>query len=51
MINTSDSLNKKYFKDSSVSVSLDNVSVTYGNSLAVKNVFCDIKKNQVTSFY
>ena len=32
------------------SVSLDNVSITYGSSVAVKNVFCDIEKNQVTSF-
>jgi len=41
---------KKFTNDPSVSVSLDNVSIKYGNSVAVKNVFCDIKKNQVTSF-
>ena len=50
MNNTSDSLNKKHFKDTCISISLDNVSISYGNSLAVKNVFCDIKNNQVTSF-
>ena len=50
MINKSDLKNKNYLKDSSISVSLDNVSISYGNSLAVKNVFCDLKKNQVTSF-
>ena len=42
-------MNKKNVK-STPSVSLDNVSITYGNSVAVKNVFCDIEKNQVTSF-
>ena len=42
--------NKKFKTDSSISVSLDNVSIKYGNSVAVKNIFCDIKKNQVTSF-
>ena len=42
-------MNKKNIK-SSPSVSLDNVSIKYGNSVAVKNVFCDIAKNQVTSF-
>ena len=42
-------MNKKNIKSAS-SVSLDNVSITYGNSVAVKNVFCDIEKNQVTSF-
>ena len=42
--------NNKYLNDSSISVSLDNVSIKYGSSLAVKNIFCDIKKNQVTSF-
>ena len=42
-------MNKKNIKSTS-SVSLDNVSITYGNSVAVKNVFCDIEKNQVTSF-
>ena len=42
--------NKKHKNDSSISVSLDNVSIKYGNSVAVKNIFCDIKKNQVTSF-
>ncbi len=50
MIKTSDTLKKSYFNDSTLSISLDNVSIKYGNSLAVKNVFCDIKKNQVTSF-
>ena len=42
-------MNKKNIK-STPSVSLDNVSIRYGNSVAVKNVFCDIEKNQVTSF-
>ena len=42
-------MNKKNIKTTS-SVSLDNVSIRYGNSVAVKNVFCDIEKNQVTSF-
>ena len=42
--------NKKPLNVPNVSVSLDNVSIKYGNSLAVKNIFCDIKKNQVTSF-
>ena len=42
-------MNKKNIK-SRCSISLDNVSITYGNSVAVKNVFCDIEKNQVTSF-
>ena len=50
MINKTNSLNKKHIKESSTSISLDNVSITYGKSLAVKNVFCDIEKNQVTSF-
>lgn len=42
--------NKKSLNATNISVSLDNVSIKYGNSLAVKNIFCDIKKNQVTSF-
>ena len=42
--------NKKFKNDSSISISLDNVSIKYGSSAAVKNIFCDIKKNQVTSF-
>ncbi len=42
--------NKSLPNDPSISVSLDNVSIKYGNLLAVKNVFCDIRKNQVTSF-
>ena len=42
--------NKKPLNIPNISVSLDNVSIKYGNSLAVKNIFCDIKKNQVTSF-
>ena len=42
--------NKKFKTDSSISISLDNVSIKYGNSVAVKNIFCDIKKHQVTSF-
>ena len=50
MINKSVGLNKKHSKESNTSVSLDNVSITYGDSTAVKNVFCDIEKNQVTSF-
>ena len=50
MIKTNNKImNKKNIKSTS-SVSLDNVSITYGNSVAVKNVFCDIEKNQVTSF-
>ena len=42
--------NKKSLNSTNISISLDNVSIKYGNSLAVKNIFCDIKKNQVTSF-
>ena len=42
--------NKKSLNANNISVSLDNVSIKYGNLLAVKNIFCDIKKNQVTSF-
>ena len=42
--------NKKSLNATNISISLDNVSIKYGNSLAVKNIFCDIKKNQVTSF-
>ncbi len=42
-------MNKKNLNSTS-SVSLDNVSIKYGNSVAVKNVFCDIEKNHVTSF-
>ena len=42
--------NKNSLNSTNISVSLDNVSIKYGNSLAVKNIFCDIKKNQVTSF-
>ena len=50
MIKTNNKImNKKNIKSTS-SISLDNVSITYGNSVAVKNVFCDIEKNQVTSF-
>ena len=50
MIKTNNKImNKKNIKSTS-SVSLDNVSIRYGNSVAVKNVFCDIEKNQVTSF-
>ena len=33
-----------------MSVILDNVSISYANTIAVKNVFCDINKNKVTSF-
>ena len=50
MIDKFGTKNKKALNDSSISVSLDNVSIKYGNSVAVKNVFCDIKKYQVTSF-
>ena len=50
MINKSNQLNKKQPKESAISVSLDNVSISYGKSVAVKNVFCNIEKNQVTSF-
>jgi phosphate transport system ATP-binding protein len=50
MINKLSPKNKKPLNVPNVSVSLDNVSIKYGNSLAVKNIFCDIKKNQVTSF-
>ena len=50
MIDKISSKNKKLINDSSISVSLDNVSIKYGNSVAVKNIFCDIRKNQVTSF-
>ena len=44
MSNTSDIKNNNYLKDSSISISLDNVSISYGESVAVKNVFCDVKK-------
>ncbi len=50
MIDKLSPLNKRSINDPSISVSLDNVSIKYGNSVAVKNVFCDIKKNQVTAF-
>ena len=50
MIDKISSKNKKIKTDSSISILLDNVSIKYGDSVAVKNVFCDIKKNQVTSF-
>tara|TARA_B100000965_G_scaffold347934_1_gene320292 strand:- start:2842 stop:3690 length:849 start_codon:yes stop_codon:yes gene_type:complete len=50
MVNKSNQQIKNNIKDSSLSISLDNVSITYGTSVAVNNVFCDIKKNQVTSF-
>ncbi len=50
MVDKLTSKNKKSLNDSSISVSLDNVSIKYGNLVAVKNIFCDIKKNQVTSF-
>ena len=50
MIDKSSPKNKKLLNVPNISVSLDNVSIKYGNSLAVKNIFCDIKKNQVTSF-
>jgi len=50
MIDKLSSKNKRSTNDPSISVSLDNVSIRYGNSVAVKNVFCDIKKKQVTSF-
>ena len=50
MNNTLDIKNNNYLKDSSISISLDNVSISYGESVAVKNVFCDVKKNQVTAF-
>ena len=32
------------------SIILDNVTISYANSIAVKNVFCDIYKNKVTAF-
>ena len=50
MINKSNMVNKKNQKESNTSISLYNVSIAYGESVAVKNVFCDIEKNQVTSF-
>ncbi len=50
MNNKSDLIKKHYLKDTSSSVLLENVSITYGNSVAVKNVFCEIKRKQVTSF-
>ena len=50
MIDKLTTKHKKLSNDPSISVSLDNVSIQYGNNVAVKNVFCDIKKNQVTSF-
>ena len=33
--------NKKSLNATNISVSLDNVSIKYGNSLAVKNIFCE----------
>ena len=50
MIDKLSQKNKKLLNATNISISLDNVSIKYGNSLAVKNIFCDIKKNQVTSF-
>ena len=50
MIEKISSKNKKLTNDSSISISLDNVTIKYGNTVAVKNIFCDLKKNQVTSF-
>jgi len=50
MIDKISSKNKKFKNDSSISISLDNVTIKYGNTVAVKNIFCDLKKNQVTSF-
>ena len=50
MNNKLNTKNIKHLNDPSISVSLDNVSIKYGNLIAVKNIFCDIKKNQVTSF-
>ncbi len=50
MIDKLNTKNKISLKDLSTSISLDNVSIRYGSSVAVKNVFCNIKKNQVTSF-
>ncbi len=50
MIYKTNTKNKKSIKDSSISISLDNVSIKYGNTVAVKNIFCDLKRNQVTSF-
>ncbi len=50
MIDKLSTNNKKFKKDPSISISIDNVSIKYGNSVAVKNIFCDIKKNQVTAF-
>tara|TARA_Y100001968_G_scaffold245261_1_gene229332 strand:- start:1538 stop:2359 length:822 start_codon:yes stop_codon:yes gene_type:complete len=31
-------------------ISLENISISYSNSIAVKNIFCDIPKGKVTSF-
>ena len=50
MIDKLSTKNKRSPYDPSFSIVLDNVSIKYGNSIAVKNVFCDIRKNQVTSF-
>ena len=50
MIDRTGQKKRNLISDPSISVSLENVSIKYGNSVAVKNVFCDIKKNQVTSF-
>ena len=50
MIDKLSQKNKKSLNATNISISLDNVSIKYGNSIAVKNIFCDIKKNQVTSF-
>ena len=50
MIAKSNTKGKSLLKDKKISISLDNVSITYNKSTAVKNVFCDISKNKVTSF-
>ena len=33
-----------------ICLSLDNVSISYGGSIAVRNVFCDIPRGKVTAF-
>ena len=40
-INNFPTLSKK-----DISITLDNVYISYASSIAVKNVFCDIKKSQ-----
>jgi phosphate transport system ATP-binding protein len=33
-----------------IAVSMQNVTISYGNSAAVRDVFCDISRGKVTAF-